>query len=81
MDAQQERAVVQQEVDTQLDVWEDKTSVRGPGWYEAECMKHGWHTSGYESVVEDEAWEHARTHLVEHGVLPAEVFSRWDSKS
>lgn len=46
---------------------EDTDSVRSPGWYEAGCIDHdnSWHTSGDQSNVEDEAYEHAATHLSE----------------
>lgn len=41
-----------------LTIREDVDSVRGPGWYEGECVNEDWNTSGYESVVEDVGWEH-----------------------
>jgi hypothetical protein len=39
-------------------IYEDTDSVRGPGWYIADCLACTWRTTGLEPVVEVAAEEH-----------------------
>lgn len=44
-----------------VSTYEDHSSVRGPGWFVAECGC-GWATSGREPVVEEAAQAHELAH-------------------
>lgn len=60
-----------------LFVLEDTESVRGPGWYEATCLRCDWRTTGVESVAEDAAREHVATcHADEPTLLDVDVKRR-----
>ncbi|MFC5118935.1 hypothetical protein ACFPN7_33780 [Amycolatopsis halotolerans] len=39
-------------------ILEDTESVRGPGWYQGDCLHCGVFTTGAEPVVEEWASEH-----------------------
>jgi uncharacterized protein DUF6221 len=60
------------EATKRIDIDEDASG--GPGWREADCTC-GWRTSGYETVVEEDAYDHA---LEKH--VPAFVRADIESK-